>query len=103
MPDLPAGLSPDEMRERIRNERRIELAYEEHRYFDVRRWLIAEDVENAPAQGISITKNGNGTLTYQTKVALGEKNFQPQHYWFPIPIEEVNASDGAIEQNPLYD
>lgn len=101
MPNLPTGLSQDEMRERIRNERRIELAYEEHRYFDVRRWLIAEEVENEPAQGISITKNG-ASLTYQIKEALGGKNFQPEHYWFPIPIEEVNASNGAIEQNPFY-
>jgi hypothetical protein len=101
MPNLPTGLSQDEMRERIRNERRIELAYEEHRYFDVRRWLIAEDVENEPAQGISIAKNGP-TLTYQIKEALGGKNFQPEHYWFPIPMEEINASNGAIEQNPFY-
>lgn len=102
MPDLPAGLSQSEMRERIRNERRVELAYEEHRYFDVRRWLIAEDVENEQAKGISITKNGDGTLTYQVKEALGGKNFQSQHYWFPIPMEEINASNGAIDQNPGY-
>ena len=41
MPDLPAGLSQDEMRERIRHERRIELAFEGHRIWDVRRWMIA--------------------------------------------------------------
>lgn len=102
MPDLPVGLSQAEMRERIRGERRIELAYEEHRYFDVRRWLIAEDVENEQAQGIRITKNGDGSLTYAVKEALGGKNFQQQHYWFPIPMDEINASNGAIEQNPLY-
>ncbi|MDD3196581.1 MAG: RagB/SusD family nutrient uptake outer membrane protein, partial [Paludibacter sp.] len=39
-PALPVGLSQDVMRERIRNERRIELAFEEHRPFDVRRWMI---------------------------------------------------------------
>jgi hypothetical protein len=103
MPALPAHLSRDEMRERIRNERRVELAYEEHRYFDVRRWLIAEDVENETAQGMSVINNGNGTFTYQVKEALGGKTFQPEHYWFPIPIEEINASDGLIEQNPFYE
>jgi starch-binding outer membrane protein, SusD/RagB family len=91
------------MRDRIRGERRVELAYEEHRYFDVRRWLIAEEVENEQAQGIRITKNGDGSLTYQVKEALGGKNFQQQHYWFPIPMDEINASNGAIDQNPLYD
>lgn len=102
MPALPAGLSQDEMRERIRNERRIELAYEEHRYFDVRRWMIAEEVENEPAQGIYIQKAGDGTLTYTIKEALTGKNFQPQHYWYPIPMEEINASNGVIDQNPFY-
>lgn len=102
MPDLPGALSQDEMRLRIRNERRIELAYEEHRYFDVRRWMIAEIEENQPAQGISIARDGVGNLTFTVKEALGGKNFQPQHYWFPIPFEEINASNGAIEQNPLY-
>jgi hypothetical protein len=102
MPDLPAGLSQAEMRARIQNERRIELAYEEHRYFDVRRWMIAEDVENQTARGMSITKNGNGTLTYAVKEALTGKTFATKHYWFPIPVEEINASNGAIEQNPQY-
>jgi starch-binding outer membrane protein, SusD/RagB family len=102
MPALPAALSQAEMRDRIRAERRVELAYEEHRYFDVRRWLIAEQVENEQAQGIRITKNGDGSLTFQVKEALGGKNFQQQHYWFPIPMDEINASNGAIDQNPLY-
>lgn len=102
MPDLPGGLTQGQMRDRIRNERRVELAYEEHRYFDVRRWKIAEIEENEDAGGISITKNGDGTLTFAPKVALGGKTFSTQHYWFPIPIEEINASNGAIEQNPSY-
>lgn len=101
MPALPTGLSQAQMRERLRNERRIELAYEEHRYFDVRRWMIAETVENETAQGISISKNGS-TLTYSVKEALGGKNFSTQHYWFPIPLEEINASNGALDQNPGY-
>ena len=41
MPALPAGLSQADMRERIRNERRIELAFEDHRAWDVRRWMQA--------------------------------------------------------------
>jgi starch-binding outer membrane protein, SusD/RagB family len=102
MPDLPGSLNKDEMRARIQNERRIELAYEEHRYFDVRRWMIAEVVEAEPAQGISITKSGS-VLTFTTKEALGGKTFEPQHYWFPIPMAEINASNGQLEQNPDYD
>lgn len=102
MPNLPSGLTTDEMRDRIRNERRIELAYEEHRYFDVRRWLIAADVENEPAGGISITKSGS-ILTFASKEALTGKHFDPKHYWFPIPVEEINATNHALDQNPGYD
>jgi len=102
MPNLPAGLSRDAMREQIRNERRIELAYEEHRYFDVRRWMIAMDTENKEARGIYIQKGEDGTLSYESKIALSGKSFEVQHYWFPIPQDEINASNGKIEQNPNY-
>jgi len=102
MPDLPTGLSKDAMRLLIRNERRIELAYEEHRYFDVRRWKIAMETENKPANGIYISKADDGSLSFSTKVALSGKSFMEQHYWFPIPLDEINASGGKLEQNPLY-
>lgn len=102
MPDLPSGLTKDGMRDRIRNERRIELAYEEHRYFDVRRWMIATTTENREAGGILIQKADDGTLTFSPKVALSGKSFKQQHYWFPIPQDEINASNGKLEQNPNY-
>ncbi len=102
MPNIPAGLTKDAMRARIRNERRIELAYEEHRYFDVRRWKIATVTENKPAGGVYIKKNADGSLTFSPKVALSGKAFKEQHYWYPIPLEEINASNGKLEQNPGY-
>ncbi len=43
MPDLPVGLSKGQFRERVRNERAIELAFEDHRFWDIRRWMIAEN------------------------------------------------------------
>ena len=46
MPDLPTGLTQDEMRKKIWHERRVELAFEDFRFFDIRRWRIAEEVEN---------------------------------------------------------
>jgi starch-binding outer membrane protein, SusD/RagB family len=101
MPDLPLGLSQSAMRDAIRYERRVELAFEEHRFYDVRRWKIAETTENKPAQGISITKSGN-TLTYATKVALDGRAFNPRMYWLPIPRAEIQASGGKITQNTGY-
>lgn len=101
MPDLPEDLSQEEMRERIRRERQVELAFEEHRFYDVRRWMIAEDTENEPAYGISITKEGD-ELTYTRKVALDGRKFETKHYWLPIPRAEIQASGDKLIQNPDY-
>lgn len=101
MPDLPAGLSQDEMRERIRNERRVELAFEDHRMWDVRRWMIAEDVLSSPLEGMQITLNPvDTTFTYQ-KVIVENRVFQPEMYLYPIPQSEIAIATGLI-QNPLW-
>lgn len=102
MPPLPTGLSQAEMREHIRHERQIELAFEEHRFYDVRRWMIAPETENEPAYGITITKAEDGSLSYQRKIALEGRSFQEQHYWLPIPRSEIQASNNQLEQNPGY-
>ena len=102
MPALPAGLTQSEMRTRIQHERRIELAFEEHRFYDVRRWMIAPVTENKPAQGIEIIKQTNGTKTYRVRTALEGRSFQTKHYWLPIPRFEILASDNVLEQNPEY-
>jgi hypothetical protein len=101
MPPVPSGISQANMRTAIIYERRVELAFEEHRYYDVRRWKIAEVTENKPAAGIIITKTGS-TFTYAPKVALDGRAFQPKHYWLPIPRAEILASANKLEQNPIY-
>ena len=101
MPPIPAGISQSDMRAAIINERQIELAFEEHRFYDVRRWQIAEQTENEPALGINITKNGS-TLNYATKVALEGRAFNPRMYWLPIPRAEIQASNNKIQQNDGY-
>lgn len=60
--------------EAIVHERRVELAFENHRYNDVRRWGIGED-------------------------ALGDLGYQPKHRWMPLPQGEVDTND-ELEQNP---
>ncbi|WP_290796875.1 RagB/SusD family nutrient uptake outer membrane protein [Flavihumibacter sp. UBA7668] len=102
MPVLPAGVTQAEMRERIRNERRIELAFEEHRFYDVRRWKIAMDTENEPAYGMEAVKQGNGSIEYTRKIALTGRKFEEKHYWLPIPRAEIQALNGKIQQNPGY-
>lgn len=101
MPPIPAGLSKDQMRDAVRYERRVELAFEEHRFYDVRRWKIADVTENKPAGGISITKSGT-SFVYSPKVALEGRHFETKHYWLPIPRSEIQASNNKIQQNAGY-
>jgi hypothetical protein len=102
MPELAAGLSQSQMRDAIRYERRVELAFEEHRFYDVRRWKIADVTENKPASGVIITKNANGSFAYTPKVALDGRSFATKHYWLPIPRAEIQASNGQLQQNAGY-
>jgi len=102
MPDLPAGLTQSQMQSAVRYERRVELAFEEHRFYDVRRWKIANVTENKPAGGVIITKNPDGSFSYTPKVALAGRSFLQQHYWLPIPRTEIQASGNLLQQNPFY-
>lgn len=95
---LPADLSQAEMRERIRNERRVELAFEGHRFWDVRRWMLG-DTQNQQMHGMEV-RRGNGQVTYQV-VAVDKHNFRPEMYYWPIPMSEVGKSP-ELEQNPGY-
>lgn len=101
MPPLPGGLSQDQMRQAIREERRIELAFEEERFYDVRRWKIADSTGNEPAYGISATATGSG-YAYKRIVALDGRSFSDKNYWLPIPRTEIQASNNQLEQNPGY-
>lgn len=101
MPALAAGTSQAQLREAVRYERRVELAFEEHRYYDVRRWKIADVTENKPALGVIITKSG-ANFSYTEKVALEGRHFENQHYWLPIPRAEILASSNKLQQNEDY-
>jgi len=87
------------MRERIRNERRVELCFEEHRFFDVRRWKMGETIFNGPVRGMKITKNG-AVLTYEPFV-VENRIFEPKNYLYPLLQSEVNKAP-EIQQNPGY-
>jgi hypothetical protein len=102
--NMPAviAVGQDNMRTAIRHERQIELAFEEHRFYDVRRWKIAEVTENLPCRGVIITKNGDGSFSFAGKIALDGRKFEPKHYWLPIPRAEILASGNKLDQNPLY-
>jgi hypothetical protein len=86
---------------RLQNERRIELAFEDHRWFDVRRWKIAPIVLNIPGKRMAITKNPTtGKKTY-TVVEFQPRQFFEKNYLVPIPQYEINKNPKLV-QNPGY-
>lgn len=87
--------------ERIRNERRVELAFEEHRYYDVRRWKLGEKYLNKTVTGIAILKLPNGTKTYEPGKTVEKRLFFERMYWLPIPKSEIDKNP-KILQNPGY-
>lgn len=96
---LLTGLDQAGLREKIINERRVELAFEDHRFWDVRRWLIAETTLGVPLTGVNITRNVGGQYSYETMV-VESRFFAERMYLYPIPMSEINKSGGFIQQNP---
>lgn len=87
LPNVSA-LSQEQMRAVIQHERRVELAFEEHRSWDVRRWKIASSTLGAPLMGVQIERKSLGGYTYMP-VKVEQRVFQPKMYWYPIPQSEV--------------
>jgi starch-binding outer membrane protein, SusD/RagB family len=92
---IKTGITQSEMRDLIRNERRIELAFEEHRFWDIRRWKIAEQVLSGPLTGVRITTNGS-TTTYQS-IIVTTPGFQNRLYHMPIPYGEMIKNSKLIQ------
>ncbi|HKZ37810.1 MAG TPA: RagB/SusD family nutrient uptake outer membrane protein [Chryseolinea sp.] len=84
MPPYPDGLSKEQMRERIRHERRIELAFEGLRFFDLKRWRIADDV---------LPNVTDGLLKYK---------WEDRFYHWPLPQSEIDKNQGVLVQNSDY-
>lgn len=85
MPLITDAISKDSFRERVRNERRVELAFEDHRFWDIRRWKIGEVVNNI--YGISIERN-NSVFTFE-KILIQRRIWEDKMYLYPIPKSEL--------------
>lgn len=98
---IPAITDKTVMRTFIRNERRTEMAFEEQRFWDIRRWKIAETVLSGSLHGMKITKAANGALTYE-RVPIQTVSFDARRmYRYPIPLLEVQKTP-ALGQNPNW-
>ncbi|MCL4439880.1 MAG: RagB/SusD family nutrient uptake outer membrane protein, partial [Firmicutes bacterium] len=101
MPDLPAGISAAEFELRLRNERRVEFAFEEQRYFDVRRWKVQDKTEGV-VTGMKIEQTAPNTFSYERVVVSQRPLTDAKYLMWPIPnIEELKyAQVGVTYQNP---
>lgn len=105
MPGL-SGLSGDALRQRIHNERRVELALEGNRYFDVRRWHKPDEDLSATDRwitGAHITRMNDGSYKYERTILKERQCYTNKWLKLPVPLTEVNnmmAITGEDWQNP---
>nr|MBD3620795.1 RagB/SusD family nutrient uptake outer membrane protein [Sunxiuqinia sp.] len=99
MPDLPAGLTKEEMRERIMNERRVEFCFEEMRFFDVRRWKLGNTYFNKPVTGMKIRVDANKNPVAYERFEVESRQWDEKMNLYPIEQNEIYKAP-KIEQNP---
>ena len=93
MPALPAQMTKDEFRTRVRNERRVELAFENHRFYDVRRWKILDSTGKV-VTGMKPSANG------YTRFVVSRRNaWQDKYLNLPIPGDDVSRILEATSVN----
>jgi hypothetical protein len=92
---------PNEFRRAVKRERQIELAFEDHRYWDLIRWKDAETVLNSPVKGVRVSKDLNGVFAYQV-VNVAQRAFLPRNYYLPFRRAEIENSKGSLIQNDGY-
>lgn len=87
---------------KYRNERRVELAMEELRLDDIRRWKIGPAALGVPATGVKVLKNGS-IMEYQFgQIVDGARKWHDKMYLLPIPFPEIQKSTNTLTQNPGY-
>ena len=106
LPDYEGSTDQDEMRTQIRLERQIELMFEGHRYWDVRRWKVAgtpEYHQGGALHGMNI--EGGDHLSdpefHQRIVAFTRAAWQPKFYFYPAPQSEIDRNK-VLTQFPGY-
>lgn len=103
-------VSKDAFRAKLRNERAVELMFENHRWHDMRRWMMAEEVLRQPLMGMRATPPANhlsvpnkSTLVFTYNLAFPlvteQRVFQLKHYWYPVDQNQVN-NQFNFRQNP---
>ena len=99
--NIATDLSASQFAERLENERFVELAFEGHRFYDLRRWKKAGDAKYRTIKIMQITKNADGTFNYNVQTDAQTRSYwDDKMYLFPIAQSEILKSGGALTQNP---
>ena len=85
MPEFPTGMSNDAFWEKYQNERMVELAFEGHRFYDLRRWKEGDKLKSITE--MKLTQNADGTITYTRNEV--SRTWDDKMYFFPIPQTEI--------------
>lgn len=93
---IAIGMTQEQMRTFIQNERRIEMAFEEQRFWDIRRWKIAGQVLNGALHGNRIINATTGTLTF-TPFTVVNTTFSPKFYIMPVPYAEIVRNRNLVQ------
>lgn len=112
MPNVRAEFTSDPLKFRdiVRNERAVELLFENHRWWDIRRWMIAEEVLNVsnpikgvraiPSSATTLSPNFGNVFTYQLMDVTEEiRVFEKRNYWYPVGQDESKRLT-KFKQNP---
>jgi hypothetical protein len=95
MPTFPTGMTQSAFRDKLRNERRVELAFEDHRFWDIRRWKIGPSTTTI--KGINLTKDPvTGVITYSPKV-VETRVWDDKMYLYPIPQNEIFVNKNLVQ------
>ena len=99
--NIASDLSASQFAERLENERFVELAFEGHRFYDLRRWKKAGEAKYRTIKTMQITKNEDGTFNYNVQSDAQTRSYwDDKMYLFPIAQSEILKSGGKLTQNP---
>lgn len=104
MPLITTGKSQVDFRKIVKHERRIELAFEDARYWDLRRWKESEIYLNGTIHALKITKNSSVSNDFKYEIVdLENRVFDASKmYFYPIPQTEIDKAAGVLVQNPNW-
>lgn len=111
LPIIPSDYTKEGMRKRIQNENRVEFAFEGHRFWDERRWLIGTEMENGPvyglnarpsvaelqATGLDPNSEEAGKAVFYKVVKVQDRVFLRKHYLMPIGKAELDKNPNLVQ------